>query len=517
MLRKKLEEQLKLLKNSSELYDKGRIEEALDIAKTLRTLFHDTKNSKSLFKQLNQKNDIKLLSTLSDRTKDSLFINMKNITSIPIMMTSYGQRPYLNKSDKNELITIKNWLEENVLTLNDKSYSRYDIIQTTSNKDGGAHIEIDDEKLNLLKNKFGTFSISEYNHQITKDLTNHHYILLRQFAYEVLHSEEIFMNNNLFFEPMKIYKSYIEYMIDGDTFYSEKKFYKAIESYKLAVEINSNNCEIAYNNIANCLVEFGEVDEAIEYYNKAIALNDKYIDALFNLSSRYEKMKRYDLTIDLYQKILLLDKNHKGANHNIRATTNRLEDIKEEILFQIQNQIYFNANNILYFLSLERGLIKFEDYENLEILLNHAIKKFPNNIYFLNTLALAYYKRDKLIDLSKIINLLADINKENYQIYSNIFEVKLLKNEILTDKLITHFKKYFTNKNLYLEMFIILFKLRDENIVEEIFIENFLNKMNSNDFYFNFTDIKIWAKNKPNILNFINNLESSSKQIIQKE
>ena len=63
MLRVKLEEQLKLLKNSCELYDKGRIEEALDIAKTLRTLFHDTNSSRSLFKQLNQKDTINLLST----------------------------------------------------------------------------------------------------------------------------------------------------------------------------------------------------------------------------------------------------------------------------------------------------------------------------------------------------------------------------------------------------------------------------------------------------------------------
>lgn len=509
MLRKKLEEQLKLLKNSSELYDKGRIEEALDIAKTLRTLFYDNNpKSPSLFKQLNQKNNIKLLSTLSDRTKDPLFKNMKNITSIPIMMTSHGQRPYLNKFDKNEFITIKDWLEENVLTLEDKSYSRYDIIQITSHKDGGAHIEVNDKKLEPLKNKFGTFSISEYNHQITKDLTNHHYILLRQFAYEVLHSEEIFMNNNLFFEPMKIYKSYIEYMIDGDTFHSQKKFYKAIESYKLAVEINSNNCEIAYNNIANCLVEFGEIDEAIEYYNKAISLNDKYIDALFNLSIRYEKMKRYDLTIDLYQKILLLNKNHKETNHNIEVTINRLRNDKEEILYQIENQIYFNANNILYFQSLESGLVKSEDYENLEILLNHTIEKFPNNIYFLNTLALAYYKRDKLIDLSKIINLLADINKENYLIYLNIFEIKLLTNELLTDKLINHFKKYFNEKNLYLEMFIILFKLRDnkENL-ENNFIEKVQKKFNNSSIKYDFTDIKNWTTNK-NIIDFINNLEN---------
>lgn len=501
MLKQKLEEQLKLLKNSSESYDKGRIEEALNIAKTLRTLFHDTKASKSLFKQLNQKENIKLLSTLTDRTKDPIFKDMTNITSIPIMMTSDGQRPYLDKSNKNELITIKNWLEENVLTLEDRSYSRYDIIKITSNKDGGAHIEINAEELKPLKNKFGTFTISEYHHQITNDLNNHHYILLRQFAYEVLHSEEIFTNNHFNFEPMKIYKSYREYMIDGDKFYSEKKFYKAIESYKLAVEINSNNCEIAYNKIANCLVEFGEIDEAIEYYKKAINLNDKYIDALFNLSIRYEKMKRYDLTIDLYQKILLLNKNHKEANHNIRATISRLEDLKEESLFQIQNKIYLNSNNILYFQSLANGLNKLEDYKNLELLLSHVKEKFPNNIYFLNNLAFVYYKKNKLLELSNVLNLLADINKENYEIYLNIFEVKLLTNEILTDKLINHFKKYFNEQSIYLEMFEVLFKLRD-NLEENISIEKFRNNIN-----FDFTDIKNWAINKVNIIDFIKELE----------
>ena len=502
MLKQKLEEQLKLLKNSSELYDKGRIEEALDIAKTLRTLFYDNNpKSPSLFKQLNQKENIKLLSTLTDRTKDPMFKNMTNITSIPIMMTSDGQRPYLDKSDKNELITIKNWLEENVLTLEDKSYSRYDIIKITSNKDGGAHIEINVEELKPLKNPFGTFTISEYNHKITSNLNNHHYILLRQFAYEVLHSEEIFTNNHLNFEPMKIYKSYREYMIDGDKFYSEKKFYRAIESYKLAVEINSNNCEVAYNNIANCLVEFGEIDEAIEYYKKAIDLNDKYIDALFNLSVRYEKMKRYDLTINLYQKILLLNKNHKEANHNIRATISRLEDLKEESLFQIENKLYLNSNNILYFQSLANGLNKLEDYKNLELLLSHVKEKFPNNIYFLNNLAFVYYKKNKLLELSNVLNLLADINKENYQIYLNIFEIKLLTNEILTDKLINHFKKYFNEQSIYLEMFEVLFKLRD-NLEENISIEKFRNNIN-----FDFTDIKNWAINKVNIIDFIKELE----------
>lgn len=501
MLKEKLREQLKLLKNSCELYDKGKIEEALDIAKTLRTLFHDTKNSKSLFKQLNQKNDTKLLSTLSDRTKDPLFKNMINITALPIMMTGDGQRPYLNKSDKNEFIGIKNWLEENVLTLKGKSYSRYDIIKITSHKDGGAHVEIDDKELKPLKNKFGTFTISEYNHQITNDLTNHHYILLRQFAYEVLHSKEIFMNNNLPFEPMKIYKSYREYMIDGDIFYSERKFYKAIESYKLAVEIKSNNCEIAYNNIANCLIEFGEIDEAIEYYNKAINLNDKDIDTLFNLSIRYEKMKRYDLTIDLYQKILLLDKNHKETNHNMRATINILTDLEEEILVQTVNYSKNNSKNLIYLQNLGIGLLKLNLYKEAQELHQYALKYFENDIYLLGNLSYAFFKQNKFEEANKIFNILSEKNTENYEIHLSIFEYKLISNDVLTEKIISHFKEYFNDQIIYLDMFLVLFKLRD-NIEENIFIEKFKNHIN-----FNFSDIKNWAVDKINIIDFINKLE----------
>lgn len=502
MLRVKLEEQLKLLRNSCELYDKGRIEEALDIAKTLRTLFHDTNSSRSLFKQLNQKDTIKLLSTLSDKTKDSLLKTMKNVTVISIMMTSDGQRPYLKNGEKEEELSVKDWLEESVLIIDDKTYTRYDIIKITTHNDGGAHIDIENDKFKPLKNKFGTFTISEYNHKITKDLTNHHYILLRQFAYEVLHSEAIFINNNLSFEPMKIYKSYREYMIDGDGYFSQKKFYKAIESYKLAIEINSNNCEIPYNNIANCLVEFGEIDEAIEYYKKAIQLNDKYIDALYNLSIRYEKMKYYDLTINLYQKILNLDKKHIAANHNLIATINILNDLEEEILFQNELYITNNSSNLLYLQNLGIGLLKLGCFEEAEKLHNYAISKFSDNIYLLNNLAYALFKQNKLKEASQIFNTLLKEDIDNYKIFLAIIEFYLISNSNLSDEIVRKFQKLFNEQTIYLEMFMILFKLRDSNIEENISIEKFRNNIND----FDFTDIKHWAVNKTNILNFIEKL-----------
>lgn len=79
MLKEKLEEQLNLLRNSCELYDKGKIEEALKISSTLRILFCD-KDSNS--QQLKQKETIKLLSTLEDNSKHPHEGSVRNFVSV---------------------------------------------------------------------------------------------------------------------------------------------------------------------------------------------------------------------------------------------------------------------------------------------------------------------------------------------------------------------------------------------------------------------------------------------------
>jgi hypothetical protein len=64
-LKKHFEEQLGFLALSCEAYDQGNKSEAKRIASTLRTMFHNTSNSTSLFLHLNLKT--KVLSTCAER------------------------------------------------------------------------------------------------------------------------------------------------------------------------------------------------------------------------------------------------------------------------------------------------------------------------------------------------------------------------------------------------------------------------------------------------------------------
>ena len=251
MLKEKLEEQLNLLRNSCELYDKGKIEEALKISSTLRILFCD-KDSNS--QQLKQKETIKLLSTLEDNSKHPLMKNIDVQFSIPIMVTSEGQKAFLDNTSKRELIDVEQWLNEIVIATDNISYSRNNIIKLTANKDGGAHIDKANPKLKNLKKAFGTFTINSRNRKISQDISNHHYILLRQFAYEVIHSKDIYEVNNLQFIPMIKFKTYREYLVEGDNYYNEKRYSKAIESYKKAIETNPKICEESYYKLGKIIM-----------------------------------------------------------------------------------------------------------------------------------------------------------------------------------------------------------------------------------------------------------------------
>lgn len=510
MLRAKLEEQLKLLKNSSELYDKGRVEEALNIATRLRVLFYDTSNSTSLLKQLNQKKTIKLLSTLQDNSQHPLMKNIDVQCAIPIMLTSNGQRPDLDKSLKNELISIKEWLEEIVITLEGKTYSRIQIITTTANKDGGAHIEIEYKDLKPLTATFGQFTIIENNLPISKDITKHHYILLRQFAYEVLHSEELYSANFLKYTPMQKVKSYNEYLSDGNNLFAEEEYYKASKSYEKAIDVNPNNCKNAYNNMGNALVELGEFEEAINCYKNAIAQDNTYIDALFNLSIRYEKMYRYDLSIELYEKILTVDSNHKLARHNLEATGRILTDLEEQIIFQYAHCIQNESKNLTYLGLLGAGLLKFNYLIEAEIFYTYALSLYPENRSFLNNFGCLLYKQEKYNEAKIIFDKLINLDISEFDILINIMEFKLIVDNS-SSFFMEKFKDKFVGSNIiYYELFCILFDVKNQQSIQADILE-FSKKFLNQSLNYDFSDIKQWAEKNyidKSILVFLEKIEN---------
>jgi len=177
-------QQLGFLQRSAAAFDEGDQAEALRIAVALRVIFHDTRKSKSLLTQLGIKITAKVLTSILP----SLSQNEKtgaNMMRIPLWLKKTGVRiPPLADGERNEFIPAVEWWDEVVML----RFSRKHIVLAAANQDGGAHVDADpDATTRALVKGVGNLAIGSER----KPLDNHHFFLLRQFAYEVLASPDI--------------------------------------------------------------------------------------------------------------------------------------------------------------------------------------------------------------------------------------------------------------------------------------------------------------------------------------
>ncbi len=187
-----LKRQSEFLHRSCRDFDNGHSEEAVRIAVALRVLFHDTKSSTSLLTHLNIKNSIAVLTTFQPGFSENKQTGRLSI-SIPLWLDHTGSRhPPLDSMDRHEFVSATEWWEQVVMGSN-RMPSRKAIVLSAANQDGGAHVDANpDERTKELTSGIGTFAIQRGGMTVAKsDLVNHHFPLIRQFAYEVLNSPDI--------------------------------------------------------------------------------------------------------------------------------------------------------------------------------------------------------------------------------------------------------------------------------------------------------------------------------------
>ena len=190
----KLQTHLMFLQSSSINYDNGILEEALRIAVSLRVIFYDSNGGKSILTHLEKKRSIKLFSTF-DKTEEMKKMGLVSVAIMPLMATSEGIKPPLDSWGNGVLFTVKEWLEEIIWQENGISMTRWDIIDSAANQDGGAHVDSKEklsEKTKKMKKGFdGKGTRTSNGITVSLNFENHHYPILRQFAHEVLKSTEL--------------------------------------------------------------------------------------------------------------------------------------------------------------------------------------------------------------------------------------------------------------------------------------------------------------------------------------
>lgn len=196
-LRVKLAEQLNFLDRSATLYDQGHEDEALRMAVALRVLFHQTAKSTALMVMLGLGGCDVLSSSRGLGTwKDYLSERIDLSSPRPVTMIPMCQPQFLHP------VPFDTWWKQEVVFQHDGTdYTRYKIIWSMANRDGGAHV--DD-----LEKYYEVLCSGKWALTITGNLTyagpvpfpqgveispnNGHFALIRQFAFEVLHSANTF-------------------------------------------------------------------------------------------------------------------------------------------------------------------------------------------------------------------------------------------------------------------------------------------------------------------------------------
>ncbi|MCE0497589.1 MAG: tetratricopeptide repeat protein [Methylacidiphilales bacterium] len=92
--------------------------------------------------------------------------------------------------------------------------------------------------------------------------------------------------------------------------------YKSDETLWTDTLAKNPTCWMAHNNLGNGLLDKGQVDEAMDQYQKALEINPNYAEAHYNLGNALLQKGQMDEAIGEYQKALVIDPNDAEVHYN---------------------------------------------------------------------------------------------------------------------------------------------------------------------------------------------------------
>ena len=198
---KHLKQQIGFIIRSCDSFDAGHTDEAIRIATSLRILFHNTGQSTSLMAHLDAL-DISLLSTVIDRDAeiaaqglhDGIVIFGGLFCTRISSETGVSLQASLDGGETRELVPITKWLNQAVSsTMSRIRVTRRDIILGATNKDGGAHVDLNlpvPYQVASGESPIGFF-MKKPGVENRNPLERTHLVSLRQMGYEILNSPDL--------------------------------------------------------------------------------------------------------------------------------------------------------------------------------------------------------------------------------------------------------------------------------------------------------------------------------------
>lgn len=225
----------------------------------------------------------------------------------------------------------------------------------------------------------------------------------------------------------------------GQEFYNKKEYNTAIEYFFKAVTINNKNAQ-AYNNLAMAYWSKNNIYGAIKYFKKANLINKNYTQPLVNLSALYKQLGDKKSQIFYLERAIKLNPNDYLAYYLLGDYYRNAEEYPAAIR-NYKEVVKINPKFSQAYLNLAMCFFETEEFNYTLLALNQYREYYPNSdfSFFLSAraaLALCHYEEAKtyiekalaICDKSEYQYELAKINYylEDYQAAMNIFQ-NLLK------------------------------------------------------------------------------------------
>lgn len=212
----------------------------------------------------------------------------------------------------------------------------------------------------------------------------------------------------------------------SELYVAQMQYQKAVEMYEriLAVEDEEDLDGFFYVNYANSLKFSGKYAIADENFIKAIELIPNNPSILVEYAQYKFDLELFEEAIDLYEKALLLDKNHVIALIGKAIVLSKINEVVEaEILMRKALVLY--PNNPYALEGLIRIYIFAKKYEEAEELLIKSINIYPEMVILRMNQGLVYMRTNRLELALQSYNAVLSIN-------SNVKMAKISKAYILT-------------------------------------------------------------------------------------
>lgn len=233
-----------------------------------------------------------------------------------------------------------------------------------------------------------------------------------------------------FSKAIDLYKDAVEkapgfaplYCVLGDIYLSTGYFEDAITEYKMAIWLDSFNIA-AFRHLCRAYEEQGDYNQAIEIYNKLIAMAPSMPDLYSNLANIYYIKGEFDLAISNYQTAITLNPNRSWTSVIAQTMGFVYQENKADpdaAISAYQTAYVLTPDDIDIYVNLGSAFYDKEDYPNALAVYRQALELQPYNPKIHCNLGFLYWGKGDTEEAMKSYELAIKYNK-NYDIaYNNL-------------------------------------------------------------------------------------------------